>query len=293
MRLNTLSDYLNWGIERAKEAKIYLGHGTDDLWDEVLCIVLHVMKIPHTADIATLQTPVPKAHGEMILHLFKRRIEERIPAAYLTQEAWFAGMPFYVDERVIIPRSPIAELIEVQFEPWVKPEKVLRILDLCTGSACIAIASAKAFPHASVDAVDICPDALAVAKKNITTHGVADQVTVIQSDMFKDLKQQRYDLIISNPPYVSEEEMQVIPAEYNHEPRKALYAPDKGLQFAEDILFNLKHYLAPTGVVVVEVGNSADALLERYEKTPFIWLDFERGGDGIFLLTAESLNVGK
>lgn len=285
--LSTVSDYLNWGIARSKEAQIYLGHGTEDLWDEVLTIVLHVLKIPQTADIEVLQQTVPQKQGEMILHLLKRRMEERLPAAYLTQEAWFAGLPFYVDQRVIIPRSPIAELIESEFQPWIKSKNVLNILDLCTGSACIAIACAKAYPHAKVDAVDICADALAVAKRNVSKHEVADQVTLIQSNMFQQLPKKTYDIIVSNPPYVGEAEFATLPPEYYHEPRKALYADDNGLRFAEEILFNAKQFLSSQGILVVEVGNSADALQERYPHVPFIWLDFERGGDGVFLLTAE------
>lgn len=285
--LNTVSDYVNWGIARSKEAHIYLGHGTDDLWDEVLMMVLHVLKIPQTADIDVLQQVVPQAEGEKILGLFKRRIEERLPAAYLIQEAWFAGLPFYVDQRVIIPRSPIAELIESEFQPWIKSKNVLHILDLCTGSACIAIACAKAYPHATVDAVDLCSDALAVARQNVEKHAVADQVTLIQSDMFQSLPQKTYDIIVSNPPYVSDAELSSLPPEYYHEPRKALYAEDNGLRFAEEILANAKRFLSPQGVLVVEVGNSADALQERYPSMPFIWLDFERGGDGVFLLTAD------
>ena len=293
MRLHTVSDYLNWGMQRAEEAQVYLGHGTDSLWDDVLAIVLHVMRVPHTADVAVLQQEVPAEYGELILQLFKRRFEEKIPAAYLVQQAWFAGLPFYVDERVIIPRSPIAELIENQFQPWIDQGKVSHVLDLCTGSACIAIAAAKALPNAKVHAVDICEDALAVAQKNVEMHQVQDQVTLIQSDMFSNIPPQRYDIIISNPPYVSEAEMSDLPAEYYHEPRKALYADDQGLQFAEEILFQAKHYLAPGGILIVEVGNSADALHDRYQQTPFLWLDFERGGDGVFLLTAEQCHVGK
>ena len=285
--LNTVSDYLNWGIARAKEAQIYLGHGTDDLWDEVLMIVLHVLKIPQTADIEVLQQVVPQKQGEMIVDLLKRRIEERLPAAYLIQEAWFAGLPFYVDPRVIIPRSPIAELIESEFQPWIKSKNVLNILDLCTGSACIAIACAKAYPHAKVDAVDLCVDALAVAEKNVKKHKVGRRVNLIQSDMFKQLPKKTYDIIVSNPPYVSEAELSSLPAEYYHEPRKAFYADDNGLRFAEEILFKAKEFLSPHGILVVEVGNSADALQERYPHIPFIWLDFERGGDGVFLLTAD------
>lgn len=293
MQLVTVLDYLNWGMARAEEAKIYLGHGTDELWDEVLCIVLHVLKIPQNADVSVLQQPVSSKAGELILQLLKRRVEEKLPAAYLTQEAWFAGMPFYVDERVIIPRSPIAELIENAFQPWVQFDKVTRVLDLCTGSGCIAIATAKAFPQAQVDAVDICQDALAVAKLNVKKHGLTGRVNLIQSNMFENLPKQRYDLIISNPPYVSEAELANLPAEYYHEPRKALYAEDQGLHFAEEILWQAKHYLAPEGVLIVEVGNSADALHDRYQQTPFLWLDFVRGGDGVFLLTAEQCHVSK
>lgn len=287
--LNTVSDYLQWGIARCNEAQVYLGHGTDDLWEEVLSLVLYVLNIPPNSDVRVLQDPVSKEEGARILSLIKRRIEERIPAAYLTKEAWFAGLPFYVDERVLIPRSPLAEVIEANFHPWIKPEKVTRILDVCTGSGCIAIACAKAFPNVKIDALDISKDALAVARENVTRHQVEGQVQLIQSDMFEALGAVQYDVIISNPPYVPESELRDLPKEYSHEPTLGLYADDDGLAFAETILQNAKRFLSPRGVLIVEVGNSAEALHQRYSQLPFLWLDFARGGDGVFLLTMEQL----
>jgi ribosomal protein L3 glutamine methyltransferase len=220
--------------------------------------------------------------------LIIRRIEERIPAAYLTNEAWFAGMPFFVDDRVIIPRSPIAELIEQGFSPWLTHQEANYILDLCTGSGCIAIACATEFPDAEVDAVDISKEALEVAEINVKKHFVASQVQLIQGDLYDKISR-KYNLIVSNPPYVSSEEYNTLPSEYHHEPEVALKAEDSGLAIVKRILQGATQHLLPEGILVVEVGNSQEALIETYPEVPFLWLEFEKGGEGVFLLTAEQL----
>jgi ribosomal protein L3 glutamine methyltransferase len=222
--------------------------------------------------------------------LATRRIKERVPAAYLTQRMWFAGHEFYVDERVLVPRSPIAELIHAQFQPWADPTTIKRVLDIGTGSGCIAIACALAFPDAQVDAADISPDALAVTQINIERHQVQTRMRAIQSDVFDGLHNQRYDLIVSNPPYVSHAEMDQLPDEYLREPELGLRAGVDGLDIARRLLAEAESHLEPHGVLVVEVGDSEFALAEAYPAVPFIWLEFEHGGGGVFVLTAQQLS---
>ncbi len=285
--LLTLRDFLRWTTSRFFEAGLFYGHGNEDAFNEASQLVLSSLNLPvHELPDLFLDARLSNEEKEKLLSLIEKRIEQRIPLPYLTHEAWFAGLPFYVDERVLIPRSPFAELIDNQFEPWLEnPEQVGRILDLCTGSGCIAIALAMAFPDAAVDAVDISEDALAVADINIRKHELQDQVRAIQSDCWQAIEpQQQYDLIVSNPPYVGAEEMAGLPAEYRHEPTSALEAADNGLALVRNILLNAADYLSDNGLLFVEVGNSDLAVDAAWPDMAFMWLEFELGGHGIFML---------
>lgn len=286
--LSTIRDYIRWAVSQFNAGGLFYGHGTESAWDEAVSLVLHTLHLPYNINPAVLDAAVVSDEREKILHLIQRRVKERIPVPYLTNEAWFAGHSFYVDERVLIPRSPIAELIENHFQPWlaVTPEK---ILDLCTGSGCIAIASALAFHDSVVHASDISDDALAVAKINVLRHHIEDQVTLFKSDLFEGLPEEKYDLIVSNPPYVDAVEMAELPDEFKHEPTLGLAAGEDGLDVVIRILKQAKNYLTPEGILIVEVGNSEYALVEKYPYIPFTWLEFQRGGGGVFLLTAEQL----
>lgn len=289
-QLDTIRDFIRWGFTRMVEAELFYGHGTDNALDESFALILHALHLPAEIPDPYLDCRLTESEKETIAALFKRRIEEHIPVPYLTHEAWFAHLPFYVDERVLIPRSPIAELIEAEFSPWLEPESVHNILDLCTGSGCIAIACAHAFPHAMVDACDISGQAIEVAQINIERHGLQAQVHAIQSDLFEQLEGRRYDLIVSNPPYVSRQEMRALPDEYHHEPVLGLEAGMEGLDIVKRILCEAPDHLNGRGVLVVEVGNSETALVQCFPEVPFLWLDFARGGEGVFLLTAEQLH---
>lgn len=287
--LSTIRDYVRWGMSRFNEAKLFFGHGTDNAQDEATYLVLHSLKLPLQIHDSYFDSRLTETERKRIVTILMRRVDERIPAPYLTHQAWFAGMPFYVDERVLIPRSPIAELIEAQFEPWVKPDKVKRVLDLCTGGGCIAIACAIAFPEAFVDAADISQDALAVAQRNISEFALGGHLRTVQSDLFSNLKGMRYNIIVSNPPYVDAQDMADLPPEFRHEPRLALDAGDDGLDLVFTILYEAMNHLDPEGILVVEVGNSREALVKLLPEVEFLWLDFAHGGEGVFLLTTEQV----
>jgi len=275
--------------ERLEAAQLCYGHGSDNAFDEAAELVFFAAKLKHEQAPLVYKETLTTQQEAAALGLLKRRIEERIPAAYLTQRMWFCGLEFYVDERVLVPRSPIAELIEVQFTPWIEPDDVHRMLDIGTGSGCIAIAAAMAFPEATIDAADVSDDALDVAWINIGWHGLAKRVRAIQSDVFSGLGGLRYDIIVSNPPYVSKAEVAALPPEYGHEPELGLLAGDDGLTIVRRILAEAALHLTPHGILVVEVGDTEEAIMNAYPRVPFTWLAFERGGGGVFVLTAEQL----
>ena len=286
--LQTLRDFFRWAASEFIAAGLFYGHGTDNPWDEAEQLVLHAVHLnPPLAD-EWLDARLTRPERVKVIENIRRRIEERIPAAYITGKAWFAGMPFYVDERVLVPRSPIAELIEKQFAPWLT-EEPSQILDLCTGSGCIGIACAYAFPDAEVQLSDISFEALAVAEENIQQHDLSDRVFFIQSDLFDSLQDQRFDLIVSNPPYVDAEDMASLPEEYHAEPELGLASGVDGLDFTRRLLAEAVDHLTSNGLLVVEVGNSWSALEMAYPSLPFTWVEFERGGHGVFVLTAPDL----
>lgn len=292
-QINTIEDFLNWATELFSDNDIYLGHGTDNPWDEAVMLVLYVLQLPAENDRSLLSRKLTDEQLKQLVELSQRRVAERIPVPYLTNEAWFAGERYYVNADVLIPRSPLAETIVDHFQPWVGDLQPKRILDLCTGSGCLAILCAKEFPMAQVDAIDISALAIAVAKKNVALHECEDRVNIIQSDLFIAVEKQQYDIIISNPPYVGAQEMIDLPHEYLHEPKLALESGADGLDLTVKILQQAAAHLTPNGILIIEVGNSWHALEERFPKVPFVWLEFSHGGDGVFLLTASDLQEFK
>lgn len=276
---------------RLQRAKVFFGHGTDNAWDEAAALVLHALRLPHTATAALYRRQVGARAQERARALVTRRIAERVPAAYLTGVSWFAGLRIAVDARVLIPRSPLAELIERGFAPWIDPARVRRVLDVGTGSGCIAIACARALPRARVDAVDISPAALAVARGNVRRHRLTRRVRLIASDYFRALRGRTYDIIVANPPYVGARELKGLPPEYRHEPQLALAAGARGLDAVRIILKEAARHLQPRGLLIVEVGNTEHAVRRAYRQLPFLWLEFTRGGGGVFLLTREQLRT--
>lgn len=285
----TVGELIERGARRLTRARVYFGHGTDNARDEAATLVLHALGLPQPAAPALYRRLVSAGAAQRAQALVTRRIKERIPAVYLSGITWFAGLPFRVDPRVLVPRSPIAELIERRFAPWIDPARVKRVLDLGTGCGCIAIAAARALPRARVDAADISDDALEVARSNVRLHRLQRRVRLVKSDHFGALGRATYDIIVTNPPYVGTRELKALPAEYRHEPRVALAAGRVGLDSVRIILREAARHLAPRGLLVVEVGNTEHAVRRAFPRLPFVWLEFERGGGGVFLLTREQL----
>lgn len=281
-------DFVRWGASRFGEAELAFGHGTDNAVDEAAALVCHALHLDPDVSAEVLRGQLLASERRAVAELLVRRVRERVPAAYLTRRAWFAGLPVYVDERVAVPRSPIAEWIERGFEPWLERGRVRRVLDLGTGSGCIAVACAVAFPEARVDAVDVSADALEVAAVNVRRHGLTHRVRTLRSDLFERV-QGPYHLIVSNPPYVDEATLAELPPEYQHEPRAALAAGADGLDCVRRILAEAGRHLASDGALVVEVGLARAALEAAFPDLPFVWLELERGGENVFLLTAEAL----
>jgi ribosomal protein L3 glutamine methyltransferase len=259
--------------------------------DEAVYLVLNALHLPIDTPSSYWDGNLTPTEIETVQTLLLRRINERKPAAYLTHEGWFAGLPFFIDERVLVPRSPIAELVEAQFSPWAEPDKVNAILDLCSGSGCIGIACAYAFAYASVDLADISEDAIDVANINIQRHDASQRVQAIHSDVFSHLQEKKYDIIVSNPPYVDVEDMSALTDEFLHEPKLGLSSGEDGLDLTMKILNQAVDYLTENGILVIEVGNSQYALQQRFPNVPFHWLEFERGGDGVFLLDKQQLKL--
>lgn len=280
----TVEQVIAWAEQQFSQSDLYYGHGTDNPLDEAYYLVFASLGLSFDADEEVLQGQLKPEQHAVIVDRVQQRIELRIPVAYLVNKAWFAGLMFYINEHVLIPRSPIAELIQDNFSPWIRQEQVKHILDIGTGSGCIAIACAQAFPYAQVDAVDISLDAMSVAERNVSHYQLEQRVNVIESDVFSALAGKRYDIIVSNPPYVPDSEYQDLPEEYNHEPGNALLANTEGMHIIELILQQAYAHLNDGGILVVEVGNTQHTVIEHYPHLPFVWLEFTQGGHGVFLL---------
>jgi ribosomal protein L3 glutamine methyltransferase len=288
--LVTIRDWLRWAVSRFNEAGLFFGHGTDNAWDEAVWLVLATLHLPRDTLEPWLDAHLTKTERLALLNNLQQRVVHRLPAAYLVQEAWLGPFRFYVDQRVIVPRSYFAELLENGFAPWIKdPEAVGTTLDLCTGSGCLAILMAHAFPNASVDAIDISADALVVACRNIADYHLDDRVHAIESDLFAAVKGKCYDLILSNPPYVTAEAMDALPAEYRHEPALALAAGADGLDVVRRILAEASEHLNPGGLLSIEVGHNQDLVEAAFPDLPMVWLDTEHAAGKVFLVTREDL----
>lgn len=289
--LETVTDFIRWGGTLFNQAELFFGHGTDNAFDEAKVLVFFALKLPGNVPDNYWSSRLTVQEKHAVTELFILRIETRKPAAYLTGEAWFAGIRFKVNESTLVPRSPIAELIGQRYEPWVNADEVTNVLDLCTGSGCIGIASLQAFPNAEVDLVDISPEALEVAQQNIDQYGLNDFVHAIESDLYSALEGKQYDLIVSNPPYVDEIEMGALPAEYQQEPRLGLEAGHDGLDLVRKIMAEAPKYLKEDGVLIVEVGVSQYFVEAVYPELPLFWFEFEHGGEGVFAIQKSELEL--
>lgn len=287
--LKTVRDWLRYSVSQFEQAELYYGHGTDNALDEARLLVFGALKLSWQQPELWLDARLTDAEMQRLAELIELRIVQRKPVAYLLGEAWYYDVPFYIDDSTLVPRSPIAELIDGQFIPWLTqpPEQVL---DLCSGSGCLGILTALAFPESAVDLAELNPQAVTLSQRNIDRHFLGDRVTAYQSDIFDGLPAgSQYDLIIANPPYVDAQDMADLPAEFEHEPKAALASGDDGLALTYEILKQAPNYLTEQGVLICEVGNSAGALQQAHPDVPFIWLEFERGGFGVFLLDVDSI----
>lgn len=289
--LTTLRDLIRWGVSAFNAAGLSFVQGMPNALDEAVYLCLSALNLPPDFSETYFDCVLTFEERKAVLEYYTERIEKKIPASYITREAWFAGLDFYVDERVLIPRSPFAELIQQQFTPWIDEDDVSNILDLCTGSGCIAIACACAFEQAMVVATDISAEALAVAEINRQRHGLEQRLQLVQSDLYASVPQRPYDIIVSNPPYVSEDEMRTLPDEFDYEPALGLAAGDDGMDVVIPLLQGAREFMSDHGILVVEVGYSQQALEQCLPDVPFFWLDFEHGGEGVFLFTAEQLEM--
>ncbi len=288
--LITVRDWLRFAVSRFNEAGLFFGHGSDNAFDEAAYLILHTLHLPLDRLEPFLDASLTHGEADALKNIIERRVKERVPAAYLTHEAWLGEYRFYVDERVIVPRSFIAELLRERLAPWVAdPEAVHAAVDVCTGSGCLAILMAHAFPHAEIDAVDISKDALAVAKKNVEDYGLQNRVRLIQSDLMKKLKGRTYDLIVTNPPYVNAPSMAELPEEYRREPELALASGKDGLEHIRRILADAPKHLNAGGLLIAEIGHNRDALEAAFPQLPFVWLETSGGDEYVFLLHHEDL----
>jgi len=290
-KLTTIRDFIRWGTSEFTRKKLTFGHGYACAFDEAVYLTLYALSLPDDWPESYYDCVLTRAERKRVLTYLYKRATARIPSAYLTKQAWFAGLKFYVDKRVLIPRSPIAELIEEQFEPWVDSDQVHSILDLCTGSGCIAIACQYVFPEAKIVASDISTDALQVARYNCEQHNLVDEIKLIESDVFESIPLQKFDIIVSNPPYVDAEDMSSLPGEFSLEPKLGLEAGDDGLDIVTRILLQAVDYLTDDGVLIVEVGNSQPAVMEKFSFIPMTWLEFARGGTGVFKVKMKYLKI--
>lgn len=289
-QLHTFRDLLRFAVSRFIEADLFFGHGSTNAYDEAAYLILHTLHLPPDQLESFLDARLTTTELEQVLNIIQRRTEEKIPASYLTHEAWLGDFSFYVDERVLIPRSFIAELLREQLAPWItNPASIHSALDLCTGSGCLAILLAHAFKNAKIDATDISPEALEVASKNVSDYGLEKRINLVQSNLFSELTGRRYDLIISNPPYVNAESMAALPEEYLHEPHNALASGEDGLEATQAILQEAAKYLTDEGMLIVEIGHNRAALEEIFPQTPFIWPETSAGDGFVFMLKRDHL----
>jgi len=289
--LHTVRDFLRFAVSRFNQARLFFGHGSSNAYDEAAYLILHTLHLPLDNLDPFLDARLTESESTELLHIIQQRVEQRIPAAYLTHQAFLGDFGFYVDERVIVPRSFVAELLREQLSPWVvNPDDAGSVLDLCTGSGCLAILAAHAFPNALVDAADLSPDALAVAERNVTDYGLQNRITLVKSDLFAELGKKKYDIIISNPPYVDAQSVDALPPEYLHEPKMSLGSGKDGLDATRTILDQAAQHLSDNGILIVEIGHNREVLETAYPGLPFTWLDVSAGDQFVFMLHKNDLH---